>query len=479
MIKDKKSLPLSGYSVIPLFLLFLFVVTPLWLFLLLPVTLIFQLFNKVANLFVAAPKPQSRGQISTDTTLLAEQRKPNISNQRQYDLVVFGATGFTGKMCAVYIARKYGSSFKWAIAGRRRDALQQIRDELTVIDKSLKDLPIVIADSSDETSLDAMTKSTTVVITTAGPFAKYGTPLVKWCAVNGTHYCDITGETDWVREMVDKFDDAARVSGARIVSFCGHDCIPWDLTVLECAKQLKAKGETISEIRFYDEINANPSGGTMDTVFHALGNRQVYKSGLGFDPLLKTTSGQKSDAKFSVKNQSFLGYSSEYQSWVGPFVMAAVMANCVRRSNAVLNYSPKLTYKEATVYPSFMAGYVTLLGFFVFVTNLFCPPLSWFMRVAVLPKPGQGPSEAEMDLGFLRVTGVATGSAGGKVRSVFYFPTDPGYRDTARMLVESGLVLALEGGKVKVGGGVWTPAVCQGEALTKRLVDTGSSFTIE
>ncbi len=134
------------------------------------------------------------------------------------------------------------------------------------------------------------------------------------------------------------------------------------------------------------------------------------------------------------------------------------------------------------MYPSFAAGYVSVLGLLVFATALFCPPLKWFLRAFVLPKPGQGPSEAAMDEGFLRVTGVATGASGGKVRAVFYFPTDPGYRDTvsgglravlivvcfshsqilqARMLVEAGLVLALEGDKVKVGGGLWTPAVCQ------------------
>lgn len=168
-----------------------------------------------------------------------------------------------------------------------------------------------------------------------------------------------------------------------------------------------------------------------------------------------------------------------------------------------------------------MAGYVTLVGFFVFGTALFCPPLQWFLRATVLPKPGQGPSEASMDEGFLRITGVATGSNGGRARAVFYFPTDPGYRDTvsasssfsfalhlpphmrmislltsfvfplfplslslsnraqARMLVESGLVLALEGDRVKVGGGVWTPAVCQGQVLTERLVKSGSSLTVE
>eukprot|EP01034_Spumella_vulgaris_P029233 gene29233-36247_t len=324
------------------------------------------------------------------------------------------------------MAKTYGSSVKWAISGRRKEALEKLRDELTLIDKTLHDLPIIIADSSDDNSLDVMTAQTKVVLTTAGPFAKYGADLVKWCAINGTHYCDVTGESDFLREMVDRYDDKARQSGARIVSHCGHDCIPWDLTVLECANKLKAKGENIKEIHFYDEINMIASGGTLDTVFHALLNRVAYKSSLGFDPLLKTTTGEKSTTKITPQNVSFLTYSTEFQSWVGPFVMAM-----------------------------------------------------WLLVKTVLPKPGQGPTDREMDAGFLRVNAIATGSNGGRVRAAFYFPTDPGYRDTARMLVEAGLVLALQGDQVKAGGGVWTPAACQGELLTQRLIATGSTLTVE
>jgi short subunit dehydrogenase-like uncharacterized protein len=482
MVRDKKALPLSGFwSVLPSFLSFLFIVTPLWLFVLVPITLIFQLFIKLYQV-VCGSKPKvittTSGELETLNQLI-DQRPDPATRTREFDLVVFGTTGFTGKMVAIYIAKRYGASFKWAIAGRRRDALEQIRDELTLINNDLRNLPIVIADSSDAASLDAMTGRTKVVITTAGPFSRYGSALVKWCAVNGTHYCDITGETDWVREMIDKYDTIARKTGARIVSFCGHDCIPWDLAVLECAKQLKKKGETITEIHFYDEINSAPSGGTLDTALSILTSRVVYKSLLGFDPLLKSTNGEKSTHKFISQNQSFLGYSSEFQSWTGFFVMAMVMANCVRRSNAINNYSTKLVYKEAAVHPSFMAAFITQVGFLVFGTALYCPPLKSFLQTCCLPKPGQGPSEASMDEGFLRVTGIATGSNGGKARAVFYFPTDPGYRDTARMLVESGLVLALQGDKVKVSGGVWTPATCQGDLLTKRLIDTGSSLSVE
>lgn len=411
------------------------------------------------------------------------------TSKRLYDIVVFGATGFTGKMAAVYLAKKYGRKVRWAIAGRRQDALESLRSELMVLNKDYTGadpatcIPIIIADSGNLSSLHKMTRQAVCVVTTAGPFDKYGSLLVESCAKQGTHYCDITGETDWVRKMVDQHDDLARLSGARIVSFCGHDCIPWDLLVLECSKFLRKKGETLDRISFYDEINASASGGTMDTVFHSLGSRVKYTSQLGFDPLMKTAAPgpdhQPSTNRVISKTQQWLGYSKEYGAWVGPFVMAMVMCNCVRRSNALNNYSSKLVYKEAAVYPSFMAGYVNVMSLIVLGTVLMCPPLKHVMQKYVLPKPGEGPSEADMDQGFLKVTGFGTGSQGSKVRASLYFPTDPGYRDTARMLVESGLALALDGAQIKVGGGLWTPAACQGEVLLKRLVDTGSAFNIE
>ena len=397
-------------------------------------------------------------------------------------------------MVAIYLAKRYGSSVRWAIAGRRRDALEAVRAECLTLNKDFTNvsgnyndsaaIPIIIADSADLQSLHAMTRQAVCVLTTAGPFDKYGSLLVQSCAQQGTHYCDITGETDWVRRMIDLHDDTARRSGARVVSFCGHDCIPWDLLVLMLSSHLLKRGgaittsgskdtaiknkkrtstatsssasgdgnnnssssggggETLVSVSFYDEILAGPSGGTMDTVFHSLGGaRKQYVSLLGFDPLLKTAAAGTaagaavaSGNRVEARTQRWLGYSAEHEggAWVGPFVMAMVMCNCVRRSNALNNYSARLVYKEAAVYPSFMAGYVGVLLLLVLGTVLMCPPLSWAMRRWVLPAPGQGPSEREMDSGFLRVTGYAVGSSGTKVNASLYFPTDPGYRDTAR-----------------------------------------------
>jgi len=395
---------------------------------------------------------------------------------RNFDIILFGATGFTGRLAALYLAKTYGSSIRWAIAGRRKAALETIRSELVKIDASLAKLPLVIADSADTQSLLNMVLQTKVIITTAGPFDKYGSDIVKFCAMKGTHYCDITGEADWVRKMIDKYDDAAKKSGARIVHFCGHDCVPWDLAVSECARILKQENdEQLSSVEVFDEANAGPSGGTLATVFHTLEDRVRFEPLLGYDPMLKTLEGTKSDLKTVGNNQMFLGFSKSIKKWVGPFPMAMVNVVCVKRSNSISRYGPNVKYYEATVFPSFMAGYVTLVTSIYLVTAFFLPPLLWFLKMTVLPSPGEGPSQAQLDAGFLGVTCNALGSKGGRATCEIYFPNDPGYVDTARMLVESGLSLALEEDKLESSGGIFTPAPCLGGTLLRRLMKTGTT----
>jgi hypothetical protein len=186
----------------------------------------------------------------------AKELKPRAS--RKYDVVLFGATGFTGSLAAKYLVKQYkNSGLKWAIAGRNQKALETVRAELNV---NANDLDILIADASKPETLRALVADTRVVITTVGPFVRYGTPLVEACALFGTDYCDITGETDWVRNMIDKYDDIAKVSGARIVNFCGHDCVPWDLCAFKAAEALKQQGESMVDIKCFDEICGSASG---------------------------------------------------------------------------------------------------------------------------------------------------------------------------------------------------------------------------
>lgn len=467
-----------------------FLIFPIWLCLLLPIALFSQFFAFCKKKLIISKKKLISSFYDTSNKSIEEILQltsiRNETNKREYDLIVFGATGFTGRLAALYLCKQYGlkrSNFRWAIAGRRLSALQLLKNELIAIDPFMEDLDIIIADISDMKSLEKMISSTKVIITTAGPFSKYGSDVVRICASLGTHYCDITGETDFCRDMIDKYDDVAHQTGACIVHFCGHDCIPWDLSVLIASKELASKNDELKEIQLFDEISAQASGGTLATVFHVLEHRVINKTSLGYDPLLKNYQNEKSLQKVLIQNISSLQYSKVHKAWVGNFFMAMVMANCVRRSNALNKYSNQFSYCEGLVYPSFIAGLSHTLQSIYLGTCLITPILrNILLFCKILPSAGIGPSEKEMDKGFLKVTGYAKGIKGNQVKTSFYFADDPGYRDTARMLVESGLVLALQYNDLPLEnrrGGVKTPATCQGELLLHRLVSTGSTMMID
>ena len=263
--------------------------------------------------------------------------------------------------------------------------------------------------------------------------------------------------------------------------FCGHDCIPWDLCVRSLSQYMRSKDENLKEVRCYDEIKGSASGGTLETVFHSLENRSRRKPLFGFDPLMlegfSKDSPKESSYQTKRKNPSFLSYAPEFRCWTAPFVMADVMYNCVKRSNAILGYGKLLTYKEAMVFPNFFSAFIYYSNLMIFGVSLFCPPFKYILRNFVLPSPGSGPSEEDMNEGFLKVNAFGVGDRGTKAKVSLYFPTDPGYRDTARMLVESGMCLAIEKDKIQTHGGVFTPAVCLGDVLLSRLCQTGCSYT--
>eukprot|EP00053_Salpingoeca_punica_P009205 m.82470 g.82470 ORF g.82470 m.82470 type:complete len:484 (+) comp14920_c0_seq1:129-1580(+) len=476
---QEKKLPLSGWSCVGPFIFYSAIVFPVWLVVLLPTTLVIQAGKRVfgsRRTRLSEPLPPLT---AAEVTSVQQLQLP-VFDAREFDLVLFGATGFTGRLALRYLIERYGVNKKvrWAIAGRRRDALEGLLREMAAIDPQATSVPVLVADTSKAMTVAEVVRRTRVVASTVGPFSLYGTPLVQLCALMGTSYVDITGESDWVRNMIDKFDDVAKASGARIVHFCGHDCVPWDLAVYKLAEKIRAvnPSDELKEVALYDEIFGELSGGTLQTIFTSLFDRKPAPAALGFDPLIKDADGKRSENKLSAKNQKFLGYNQQFKSWVGPFVMAMVMANCVRRSNAVNGYGRNVTYKEALVYPGLMAGVVNTIQNLVFATMLFCPPLRAFMTRFVLPKPGEGPSVETMDKGFLRLTAFAKGVSGTRAQAVMYFPTDPGYRDTARMLVESGLALSLDRAHIKTPAGVHTPATCMPQVLLDRLVASGTTF---
>eukprot|EP00941_MAST-03F_sp_MAST-3F-sp1_P001958 g1958.t1 len=482
--------------------------------------------------------------ISTIKKLFSKKSNPKIvsidiidktkgppRSKREFDLILYGATGFTGRIAAQYIAnRKEGKNkLKWAIAGRNERALERV-----VTDLGLGDVPIVIADSTKQATIDVMCRKTKCLISTVGPFDLYGRGVVAACAYAGTHYCDITGESDFVRSMIDHYDDVARESGARIVSFCGHDCVPWDLVVLKAAEHMKevslkatGKPESIQVVHCFDEIRGSASGGTIATVFHALWNHSRSKSKLGFDPLLKTLDGKKSANIVQNNNRIIPGYDSMHRggSYVGNFVMSGVMANCIKRSNALNSYSSNIVYRESLVFSGCLRLFRDTMMMLIFGLSLYITPVLLLIK-SFLPKPGQGPSTDAMDKGFLQVSCYAQGDQGGACKTTIYFPTgrfpqnfqafhdsfsavqgaekfcsfslfssfsssinfplkkikpDAGYRETARMLVESGLCLAIDDEFKKIKsdkGGIFTPASCLGDVLLDRLMNSGTKFRV-
>lgn len=403
---------------------------------------------------------------------------------QKYDLVLYGSTGFTGRLAVRYVAKQYQDTIRWAVAGRNRAKLEALAAE-----EGAGYPDIIVADSTNEKSLQDMCAATKVVATTAGPFARYGTPVVKACVEAGCDYCDITGEAKWVRDMVADYDDAARSSGSRIVHLCGHDSVPWDISTLMLAKKLKQKGEDLARVDFYDKIKTSPSGGTLETAMGIMfGEEKKAKASiaavaLGFDPMLKPRPGTAgpSPCKTSIRNVNTLAMSTKSgQPHRSIFFMAAVNGTTVKRSNALNHYGPKVEYCEGTAFSSYFSALAYFLSMCFVGLCMVIPPVRWLLRAYVLPKPGEGPSEEYMEKGFLNLTGVAKGTGGTEVKSKLRFFVDPGYKDTARMLVESALSLSLDNDKLEdKSGGVLTPASCQGEVLLNRLVKTGCTFTCE
>lgn len=463
MRKDRKRLPLSGNRAVVPFLATVCLKAPLLAFGLLPAALTWKALSApFTTKKVNSPCVAHISEIPPSTPLTA----------RPYDIVLVGATGFTGRLTARYLAKQYGTSVKWAIAGRQPKKLEDLKAELCTIDAALKDLPIIIADTLAPGQLPAITDNTRVVLSTVGPFEAYGTPLVKSCALYGTSYCDITGEYNWTRKTIDQFDEVARHTGARLVHFCGYDCIPADLVAQALAAELKKKyGEALARIDYYNEMKGEASGATVQTMAQQM-EAGAYTAHLGFDPLLKTPEGTKATAKLQMLPVWRPMYSPACKAWVGPFLMAGVNFNAIRRSNAINAYGTDIKYNEALVFPSMMAAVSMTMDLLLFACLLVCKPLHF-----LLPKPGQGPSEHSQATGYLRLTAHGTGEKGSQVKATLYYPSDVGYSSTARMLAEAGL--ALLDPTVSPKGGVLTPATCQGPVLLKRLVDTGCWYHIE
>ncbi|PRP94024.1 saccharopine dehydrogenase family protein [Enhygromyxa salina] len=409
-------------------------------------------------------------------------------SDREFDIVCWGATGFTGGLVVEYLLEHHGlKGLRLALAGRDRNKLEALRDRLTAIDVAAAELPLLVGDSHDRASLDAIARRTKVVCTTVGPYAKYGEQLVAACATLGTHYCDLTGEVQFIRRMIDRHDEAARASGARIVNCCGFDSIPSDIGTYMLHRAFEQRGGQVQRVRmFVGETKGGASGGTIASGLYIADEAKRDRSVLRtlVEPYSLYPAGEPPGR--DKRDQAGVRKDDDLGMWTAPFVMAAVNAKVVRRSNALLDfaYGRDFRYEEST---STGPGLKGLLGAAAVtaVMSAAIPALSFGptrkLLEKKLPKPGEGPSREAREQGFFVARLIADGvDASGdlmQLRGRVEGVNDPGYGETAKMLGESALALAFD--PLSSPGGVRTPASTMGDALLERLRAAGMTFRVE
>ena len=388
---------------------------------------------------------------------------------RKYEIIVYGATGFTGQICCKYLRDNY-KDLVWAMAGRNEEKLAQVKSDFNL------ECDVVVADGGDLESLRSLASQTKVVLSTAGPFARYGSLLVQACVENGTHYTDITGENHWVKGLIDKHHEEAASKGTRIIPSCGYDSIPSDIGAYFTVSQFD---KPVSRVDVYQEALGGASGGTTETMFTMDGLNKDMRDPFVLNPEETVSAEQRENSKdgFSVKQVEGI------DGWTGMGLMAMANTRVVRRSAALMEqnqkpYGNNFTFGEhglfSTKRMARLASYGLLMAFLVIST-----PIKHLVR-PFLPKPGEGPSQEQQDNGWFRSTFVAESEDGERKICTMYGSGDPGYKSTAKLVCESALALArsddLPGGNEY--GGVLTSAVGLGEVLIDRLKNAEIEFKV-
>ena len=400
---------------------------------------------------------------------------------KKYDIVVWGASGFTGRLVCEYLFKNYtkkNSTLKWAIAGRNINKLKGIRKDF------INDtIPIIIANCNDIDSLNELTKSTKVVCTTVGPYAKYGSKLVQSCIKNKTHYCDLAGEVQWIHKMIQENHEIAERNKVKIVNCCGFDSIPSDMGVYFIYQWLKNKNQSIKSI---DMRVAGVKGGISGGTYASLNNvikesyedKEIYKI-LSNPYSLNPNGYQKGEDKNDLRK---VIYDKVSKKWISPFIMASINTKIVRRSNAIsgFKYGKNFRYSEATTggkgFKGKIKGYLNAFPL-IFVA---AKPKSILKMIAntILPKPGQGPSKIKRENGYYNMKFYIRTNESKNMIARVIGDMDPGYGSTAKMLAESAVCLAKD--DLKESYGVLTPSTAMGELLLNRLKENaGLCFMFE
>ena len=402
-----------------------------------------------------------------EAKLKTQKTGHDMSNQREFDVVVFGATGFTGKLVAEYFQTQYGkdSSVKWAIAGRNEAKLNTVKAELGINDN----VASIVVDSNDEARLDSLTKRTAVVLTTVGPYQLYGEKLLAACVNNGTGYTDLCGEPAWMHQMINKYQAKAKATGANIVFSCGFDSVPFDLGVYYLQQHaIKQTGHAIEYVKGrVRKMQGTFSGGTAASLKATMVAAHKDKSVMSAlrDPFSLADSNQGCPQP----NGNSPYYDESLGSWAAPFIMAAINTKNVHRSNYLSNfaYGKNFKYDEMMLTGPGEKGEA--------IAKHVAQDKSLASEDG--PKPGEGPSKEERDNGFYDVMFTGTAINGDTLTVSVKGDKDPGYGSTSKMISESALCLCKD---VTLDGGFYTPAAALGDKLITRLTQkAGLTFSIE
>ena len=405
---------------------------------------------------------------------------------RPYDVVLFGATGYTGRLVAERLASaRTPHPLKWALAGRDKAKLEAAKAELVAQVPACKDVGILVGDALDPAAMKSIAEQTRVICTTVGPYLRYGAEVVAACAAAGTDYCDLTGESPFIRKMIDAHHDEAARTGARIVHCCGFDSIPSDLGVLYLQQEmLRRHGQPASKVTTLVKMRGRASGGTVASMFTILDLatkdrdvRRVLGNPYGLDPDPKRRGPDSSDDKF-------VGYEAGEKVLTAPFLMASINTRVVRRSHALLGYpyGEQFRYREVSELPATPGGLGTALattaGLAGFGIAVSVPALRKLLAKR-LPAPGEGPTPEQRERGWFsfRLVGEVDGEPGKRMVARVADKGDPGYASTSKMLSEAALCLAFD--DLPSSGGILTPASSMGMALVERLRHAGMTFDVE
>jgi short subunit dehydrogenase-like uncharacterized protein len=412
-------------------------------------------------------------------------RMTRMSGDRDLDVVVFGATGFAGRLVAGYLAGHAPPGVRIGLAGRSKERLAQVRARLGA---AASGWPLLTADSGDPGSLAGLARSARVVVTTVGPYYRQGLPLVEACASAGTDYADLAGEVLFLRESIDRCEELARSTGARIVHCCGFDSIPSDLGVLRLHQAVRADeaGDLEDTTLVVTALRGGISGGTLAAMTGQLDEMRAsseHRRAVG-DPYAISPDRAAEPRLGDERNRYRVAYRPDLGIWTGPFVMAGINTRVVRRSNAVQDwvYGRRFRYQEVTGFghgPAAPVRAVAVTGGLLALTAGLAFRPSRALLGRVLPSPGEGPGEKTRQAGFFRMEIHTRTSAGARYRARVEAHGDPGYAATAVMLGESALCLALDRDRLPERAGVLTPATAMGEALTGRLIKAGHTLTAE